>query len=199
MRTLYLLRHARPKEAGRFIGHSDPALSEEGRRQARRLVEAARDWNLDAVAGSDLLRARQSVQPLLDAFGLGYWGDPGLRERHFGHWEGLSWKEIERLHPDEAQSFLNDWLRLTPAGGEAVQAMADRVEGAWQHLLKRSWKRLLLVGHAGTNRVLLCRLLGMPLQNMFRLAQGYSAVSQLELNATEPVLRLFNQETITPG
>jgi probable phosphoglycerate mutase len=40
-------------------------------------------------------------------------------------------------------------------------------------LIHRENGPILVVGHAGVNRVLLCHLLGMPLGNLFRLGQDY--------------------------
>ncbi|KAF5033768.1 Histidine phosphatase superfamily [anaerobic digester metagenome] len=38
---------------------------------------------------------------------------------------------------------------------------------------------LAIVAHGGVNRVLLCRILGMPLENLFRLEQHYACINVL--------------------
>ena len=41
---------------------------------------------------------------------------------------------------------------------------------------------LLLVCHAGVNRVILCHLLGMPLANLFRIGQDSGCLNIIEKN-----------------
>ena len=38
----------------------------------------------------------------------------------------------------------------------------------------------MIVAHAGVNRVILCRVLGMDLANLFRLGQDYGSLNLLE-------------------
>jgi probable phosphoglycerate mutase len=38
-------------------------------------------------------------------------------------------------------------------------------------------ERVLIVGHAGVNRTILCHLLGMPLAGLFRLGQDYCCLN----------------------
>jgi len=51
---------------------------------------------------------------------------------------------------------------------------------------------IAIVAHAGVNRLLLCRLLGMPVQNMFRLGQDYGCVNVVEVERRNIRVRLIN-------
>ena len=55
---LYLVRHAEPTLAGRFIGRTDPPLSEAGRAQAASLATL----RVDHVFVSPLRRAQETAE-----------------------------------------------------------------------------------------------------------------------------------------
>nr|MBC8393812.1 histidine phosphatase family protein [Deltaproteobacteria bacterium] len=40
--------------------------------------------------------------------------------------------------------------------------------------------QVLIVAHAGVNRVILCHILGMPLANLFRLGQDYGGLNIID-------------------
>jgi alpha-ribazole phosphatase/probable phosphoglycerate mutase len=55
-----------------------------------------------------------------------------------------------------------------------------------------------VVAHAGVNRVILTRLLGAPLERLFRLDQSYAALNLIDVFADGvPVIRGLNLEART--
>ncbi len=48
---------------------------------------------------------------------------------------------------------------------------------------------LLVVGHAGVNRVILCHLLGMPLDRLFSIAQDFATLSIITRGPASYTLR----------
>ncbi len=191
-RVLFLIRHAEVEGQGRFNGSSDVALTARGHQQAERLAQRAVDWNLERAVGSDLMRVRQTVSPLLEAAPIQFSTDARLRERHFGDWEGLSWDEIQSLYPKDSKRFLKDSSIPAPPRGESLVEVERRAEEAWQEIWESSWSRLALVAHGGINRVLLKRFLGIPRENLFRLAVHYAAVTQVEFWGSTPILTRLN-------
>jgi len=63
-------------------------------------------------------------------------------------------------------------------------------------LVQQSEGNLLIIGHAGVNRVILCRLLGTQLANLFRLEQGYGCLNIFEYTFGSLAVRRLN---IPPG
>lgn len=55
-------------------------------------------------------------------------------------------------------------------------------------MVARSSGPILIVGHAGVNRVLLCHVLGMPLDHLFRVGQDHAALNII--TAREAVYRV---------
>ena len=78
----------------RIQGHRDLPLNGSGLAQAEALAGRLAGQRFDALYSSDLLRARQTAQPLADVLGLPVRLEPELRERHFGCCEGKTREEI---------------------------------------------------------------------------------------------------------
>ncbi|HLJ90338.1 MAG TPA: histidine phosphatase family protein [Candidatus Angelobacter sp.] len=127
-KTLLLVRHAHTPMEGRFCGHSDPELSDRGRRQLPAIVEQLGDRYISGVYSSDLLRARQTAEPIASKFGLAIEVRPSLREIDFGAWEGLSWSEIEQRDSAFAAAWMADFPQRTSPGGETFNDFERRVK-----------------------------------------------------------------------
>lgn len=192
-RTMYLVRHAATGIEGAFIGRRDVPLSDEGNRQAERLAVALADVGADVVFSSDLLRAQQTALPIAARFGLTPTLLTGLRERDFGEWEGLAWEQVVDCFPSDADAYVRRWPDVVPTGGEAVDAMRDRVRAAWAEIASADWTRAIVVGHGGTNRLLLAEFLGMPLTHLFRIGQEVAAVNRITIVEDVPCVTEINR------
>ncbi|MBV8513834.1 MAG: histidine phosphatase family protein, partial [Acidobacteria bacterium] len=104
--TLVLVRHAESRGAGKFVGQQDEPLSAEGRRQLRGLARKLSNFRFHAVFASDLSRAIATARPAAQRQKLQLQIRPGLREMHFGRWQGLSWEQIQRREPRAATRWL---------------------------------------------------------------------------------------------
>jgi 2,3-bisphosphoglycerate-dependent phosphoglycerate mutase len=77
-------------EADGMIGaHSDPDLSELGRRQAIALTQRLRGVTARALFVTPLARTQQTAAPLADELALEPVVEPDLREVYLGDWEGM--------------------------------------------------------------------------------------------------------------
>lgn len=153
MTTLILVRHGETdwNAQQRWQGHSDTALNDAGRAQARRLAEGLD--RVDALYSSDLARARETAEILAEAIGLEIRFDERLRERGFGAWEGLTTEEIEASFPDEQRR----WRAGIGAGAhdaESFEVFAARVGSFVDEVGRRHVdEQVLVVAHGGTIRV----------------------------------------------
>jgi probable phosphoglycerate mutase len=148
--TLVLVRHGETdwNADGRLQGQTDRPLSEEGRRQARRLAEALAAERVEAIYASDLSRSRETAEIVAARLGLQVVLDPGLRERDWGTWEGLT--------PDER---------------ERVELVAESAEQHQQRMLaalrrisgRHPTGRVVVVTHGGSIRRVQAATLGMAL------------------------------------
>src|ERR1700749_4512270 len=99
MKRAILFRHGETdwNVEERFQGHIDVPLNENGRAQARGLVEKLAPMGLQVILSSDLSRALETAR--IAARGLGGIAveiDPRLREAHLGGAQGLTREEIEK-------------------------------------------------------------------------------------------------------
>ncbi len=167
---LILLRHGRTASnaEGRFQGHLDVELDALGHTQAAAageylsglLAGQARDGQVRVVA-SDLIRARQTAEPLVKALGVDLDTDPDLRERDGGTWQGLLRSEIEERHPEE----FSRWMAgedLVIGGGESLGQCWVRFEGGVRRYAEAmDGGVLVVVSHGASMRGGMLRLLGL--------------------------------------
>lgn len=183
MKHLLLIRHAETDMAGRFCGHSDPELSPRGRQQLAGVVDRLSEYAIQQIYTSDLRRARQTAEAIASHFGIGVEVRPGLREIHFGLWEGLSWSEIEACDPVLAKSWAERYPNCTAPGGESLQRFERRARAESAFLFAAATEcPIAVVAHAGFMRVLLTMFYGVSEEEAWNLTKEYGSVVALDTN-----------------
>ena len=194
MTTIYLLRHGAlaGDNRDRFIGQTDLPLAPEGLEQAKAATLALEGHGIAAIHCSDLTRSRQTAQIIGDGLGLIPSAHPELREVSLGEWEGLLRREVATRWANEFAARGRDIDTYRPPGGESFGDCLARIWPLWKSITFTDAEAIAIIGHAGVNRLLICRLLGMPVQNMFRLGQDYGCVNVIELERKNTRVRLIN-------
>lgn len=177
MSTVYLIRHGeiagRSKEH-RFIGRLDLPLSELGREQMHRLAGHPCLQTVGKVLSSPLLRCRESAAILSSHLNCAAVEIiPDLAEIDLGDWEGMTVGEITNRFPGEYAARGKDLAGFRPGNGESFDGLLHRCWPVFERLTTCHDIDLAVVAHAGVNRVLLCRILAIPLGDLFRLPQDY--------------------------
>lgn len=164
----------------RIQGHLDIPLNGRGLWQASRLAQALRDEPLAAIYSSDLARARQTAQAVADAQGLSVVTNTGLRERHFGRFEGKTWAEIETGWPEQALAWRQRVPEFAPEGGENLLQLQARVVGTVLELARRHpGEQVVMVAHGGVMDVLYRAATGQHLQAPRTWALDNAAINRL--------------------
>jgi probable phosphoglycerate mutase len=102
----------------------------------------------------------------------------GLREINLGDWEGMTFRQVRENWPGAFRQRGMDIARFRPPGdGESFLDLQQRVIPVFEKAADQAGGNLLVVAHAGVNRMILCHLLGMPPQNLFRIVQDYGAMN----------------------
>lgn len=192
MSELLFIRHAETDMMGTFCGHSDPPLNARGLAQVSDLLRSLSTESIEAVYTSDLVRSTQTGEALAASLAVDCHSRPALREIHFGQWEGLSWKDIQRSHGQYAQRWINEYPNLPAPDGERVIDFERRVLGEVETLVRRANNRTVaVVTHAGVLRTVLCRLQGRSEEEAWQLTQPYCSLVrytpsvQLRLQSSE--------------
>ena len=153
-----------------------------------------KEETLHAVYSSDLSRAIKSGQIVAEPYALRVSVIPELRERSFGIWEGMTFSEIKDIYPSEFELWAGNPLKFSPPGGESTIEVRERVIRALDMILENhKGDRIAIVAHGGVNRIILCDLLGIPLENIFRIEQDHGAVNIIEFWEKYPVVKLMNR------
>jgi alpha-ribazole phosphatase len=149
--------------------------------------------NLSAIYCSDLQRAIKSAEIIAGPHSLVPVKLPALRERSFGIWEGMSFMEIKGKYPREFEAWAENPVRYSPPGGENTLDADARVAAAMEKIVDdHAGEMIAIVAHGGVNRLILCRIMGIPLENIFRIEQDYAAVNIIEFWDKYPVVKLLN-------
>jgi len=184
-KTIFLVRHAEPvgsDQQRRYLGQQNPDLSPFGIHQAEKLSQAFRNCPIQAVFTSDLLRAIHTA--LLIAKDHHYQPEKirGLREINLGEWEGRTFQEVQTQYPEEYAQRGRDIANYRTPGGESFADLQKRVLPAFTKVVEKTKGDLVIVAHAGVNRVILCHLMQRPLQELFSIPQDSAAVNIIREN-----------------
>ena len=199
-RKIYLVRHGAVQREGngkRFIGQLDLPLSCEGIQQLQRLKAELHDAQLSAVFCSDLKRSVETaailteMSPVLTPI-----QKPDLREINLGEWEGLTFDEVSRRHPEHFRERGRDIVHYQPPGGESFLDCAKRVIPAFYEMIHATRGNILIVGHAGVNRIMLCQVLGKSLENLFEVEQDYGCLNVIHLKDGVFTLQVLNGNAV---
>jgi len=198
--TVLLIRHGAlvGDAASRFIGRTDLPMAEAGAERIRRLAAALACRPMEAIYCSELGRSRRTSDILAAGRSVPVHVAPALDEIHMGSWEGRLRREVATTDPAAYEARGRDIVHARPPGGESFADLAGRVLPLWRSIISAHDGTVAIAGHAGINRVILCDVLGLPLANLFRLAQAPGCVNVVAFGHNGPVVRLLAAAEI-PG
>jgi uncharacterized phosphatase len=162
--TLALTRHGQTdwNAEGRLQGSSDVPLNDVGRGQAVESVQRFSPTEWDAVVTSPLARARETGSILAAGLGIPL-GDtyPELRERHYGHAEGMTDGEAALRWPDGEFPELESRPSVAARGLAALDRIAADHAGA---------RGVIVVAHGTLTREILRRVTDVPIPPILNAA-----------------------------
>ena len=168
---------------GRYQGQEDIPLSEVGEAQARSLGERLRHVHIDRAVASPLKRALRTAELALGEDRVAkLTTDAGLMEIAHGTWEGLLAAEIRERDPDRLHAWRHAPHEVLMPEGESLQHVIDRAWPALQRATDGMGRddTLLVVAHDAVNRVLLCKVMGLPLSRLWTFRQAPTTLNLLE-------------------
>ena len=182
MTEIIIIRHGETEwnKTGRFQGHSDVPLSAEGRAQAAMLGKNLAVDHVDMIYASDLTRAMETAAPLAQRFGLEVISDPQLRELNFGAWEGRNFNDVNAENPNAMKNFYTDPEQADIPESEPFPEFQRRIAGRVREIVAQErGKRIVIVSHGASIRILLADLLSMPIRSIWHLSQLNTAVNKI--------------------
>lgn len=183
---LYLVRHGETElnVAGRHQGHTDSALTELGREQARAagraLAELVHGKNT-VIISSPLGRAVTTAQLIAKTMGLmkPVVLDSDLGEISMGSAEGLNEAEMTERWPERCATMAADSLSFEAPDGESLESLRNRLKRALARA--RSYRGVrILVSHGVAGRVIRAIHLGLPTSEAARFDAPQNVLFRLE-------------------
>jgi alpha-ribazole phosphatase len=192
---LILVRHGQTAATanGRFCGRLDVPLSAGGVQQAREVARWLKGVPLTAIYSSPLKRTRDTAEVIAGWRHLPVTLLDDLAEIDFGAFDGLTFDEARQRSPQLYEVYLAAPTAIQFPNGESLSQLKRRVARAIELITRtHAGKIVLVVAHAGVNRLVLAEALGLPLEQLFRLDQRPAAINVVDYFDQTTVVRLVN-------
>lgn len=153
VKRILLIRHGEVTEEfqGRYIGHADAPLSEEGHATCRMLRERVAELTPMKFYCSPLRRAVETLEEIGGEQSETTF-DPRLREINFGKWEKLTFDEICNLPettPEQIRLWAEELEEFKFPSGESYLEFTQRVDSFFRELLNDPDPVVAVVTHGG--------------------------------------------------
>lgn len=160
---LILIRHAESEwnALGKWTGHTDVHITEEGRKQAARLGKEIQDIELHHGYSSELIRTVETFMGVVENAAnapFPHERSHHLNERDYGDYTGLNkWEVLEQVGEETFRGIRRGWDHPIP-NGETMKMVHDRAVPFYrEHILPKllEGKNVLVVSHGNTIRALI--------------------------------------------
>ncbi len=178
-----LIRHGETdwNKEDRFRGRSDIGLNATGLSQAQQIAQRFLTRKIDAVYSSPLPRALETAAPLAASHNLQVEPSADLLDIDYGSWEGLSAEEAQAKNPELWETWLKTPGKVRFPGGESIRQVRNRIENALRALSEdHLGETIVLVSHRVTCHVILCYVLGLSNDALWRVRQDVACVNMFK-------------------
>ncbi|NHJ00953.1 MAG: 2,3-diphosphoglycerate-dependent phosphoglycerate mutase [Candidatus Heimdallarchaeota archaeon] len=176
-----------------FTGWTDVSLTERGRKDSIQAAKQIKDLSFEAAFTSDLKRANESLQLILNylQIKIPVIRSDRLNERHYGALQGLNKAELKQKYGEEQVRIWRRSFDIKPPGEEG-ESLKDCMNRTVPYLKKyiypylRQGKNVLMVGH------------GNSLRSLIMFIEGFSPtqIMDFDLELTTPYLYYFNSDLL---
>lgn len=176
---LILIRHGETawNSQRRYCGSTDVALSENGKRQVRRLAIRLKSEKIDKIYSSDRKRAIQTAKIIFKNSQIEKL--PDLQEIHFGCFEGLTHNQILEKHPDLYKKWLKDPYRTAIPCGEKLPDFKKRITRIFKKIISlNSGKTIAVACHGGSISIFITGIL--KNRNFWKYIPGPASITIVE-------------------
>jgi broad specificity phosphatase PhoE len=175
VKQLLLIRHCESSYGlERYVGKTDPPLSQAGVAQARKLAKRLKAQAVGHLLTSPSVRALETARLATQGTKLAIEQDSDLREIDFGRWEGMTFREIAARDPDLVEQWALSRMDFCFPEGESLMAFRERISRAGQRMCQLPDEIVAAVTHGGVIRFLLCHFFGLAPRShlMFEINPG---------------------------
>jgi alpha-ribazole phosphatase len=184
---IYLLRHGAVQGVERktYIGQIDLPLSPEGIDQAKAWHDFFQNNLPDKIFCSDLKRSLLTAKIIAEPFLDRICTEKAFREISLGQWDGVLMEDIQKKYPRQWALRGNNLKEFRPPEGESFSDLSKRVVPVFYRICEDTPGDIIIVGHAGVNRVILAELMKVDLNHIFQIPQDHTAGHVIEMTRTQ--------------
>ncbi|MCU0524965.1 MAG: histidine phosphatase family protein [Elainella sp. Prado103] len=190
---IYFIRHGETtfSQTGGYCGSLDPDLTPAGHEMAQAFADAYQTIPWAAIYCSPMRRTIATAQPICEATGIEMQLREGLKEIHYGLWEGQTNELVMQHYSTDYVRWLTEPAWNPPTEGETAVQIASRASLVIAEIeQKYPDGNVLVVSHKATIRVLLCSLLGIDLgRYRDRIDMPAASVSVIQFDVHGPMLQ----------
>jgi len=176
---LLFIRHALPVRIEDGDGPADPALSDEGRRQAGALAAWLADEDIDVMVASPLRRAQETAEPLAGLLELEVATVDGLAEFDRNAPWYIPIEELKAADDPRWHAMIAGEWDLDP--DEFQRSVVEAVDGI---ITENPGRTVAAVCHGGTINAYLSAMLG--LDRLMFFVPDYTSVSRVRASRSGP-------------
>jgi probable phosphoglycerate mutase len=168
----------------RVQGQLDIPLNEIGLRQAQAVGLALREERFDALYSSDLVRARQTADPIANLLSMEVLVEKNLRERHYGIFERLTYAEVRKMFPEDYARFEARDPGYAFRTGESLRDFSARSIAVISKIVNQHKNQNILVfTHGGVLDKLYRHITGLPLSAERNFGIPNAGLNRIEITA----------------
>lgn len=159
--NLYFVRHGETEcnKSKLYYGNLDVSISEIGFMQAKKSSKMLENISFNRAYVSEMKRARQTAEIILDKKECSIIEDSRINERNFGAFEGKSYNEIKETYPKEWKVWCEDWKNTVPPNGESYIQFYGKIKDFMDSVLQLKDDNILIVTHSGVIKSVYCYIL----------------------------------------
>jgi len=196
MISIFVVRHGQTEWNNEeiFRGRTDIPLDRVGIKQAELVGEYFRDIKLSAIYSSPLSRALQTAKIISKYHPLEVKPLQGIIDMSFGHWEGHSQKEIQKIDSENYRKWIESPHMVKIPGGESLDDVRSRLMSTLSEIIHLHPEgNIILVSHRVINKVLICYVLGIDNSHFWQIRQDTASINLINYRNGRYILTLMNE------
>ena len=179
---IYLIRHGRQSSN---LCNVNVDLSREGHRQAELVAERLKEYGIEGLYASTLIRAQQTAEHIGQVLALPVITAEDIQEIDFGAWTGISDVELDKLYKEERDAYRKGHKDICYPDGESGETCYRRYKKGMEWIITDAKEKgaasIAVVTHGIAMRAFLCGVLDISFAKRGTLAKSLENASITEL------------------
>jgi len=182
---IFLIRHGETIWNTKKLiqGQLDSPLTDSGIHQSNLLSQRMKKINPDIIYTSDLKRAVDTANIINQHIEKDIVEISGIRERHWGVFQGANWPKIKKFFPTQYKYYRNDSKNYMIPNGESYNQVTKRTMDSIVDIIENHKnQKIVIVTHGGIISPLIRALLCIPYETHRKFMISNTSITKLVYN-----------------